>query len=167
MKKSKNAYPKLEKIANKVHDNFRKQGIAIPFYNDDGTLGVYGYNVIQESTGFYSVKNIKDHVVVAGINLSQTALMLANGLSLGKWLDTNLVKIDQQYGYQLFEKQLLKRSHDLSIKRKDYDRAEWLQDKYQIANHKANSFKTLIDLEFKKLNSRINKLNPSGTQYEH
>lgn len=155
MKKSKNIYPKLEKLAHKVHADFRKQGVSIPFYADDGALSVYGYRVIHETNGKYSITDVTSHVVVADINLAQTAMLLANSLSLGRWLDTDLINIDRQYGYQLFEKCLFKQSQATSMSRKNYDRAEWLGDKYNIANRKATTLKQRIDVEFGKLNASV------------
>lgn len=158
MQKNKSVYQTLKQLANNVENELKNIGVAMPIKNTDGSIKVAGYNIKKEKTGFYTVTDISNNIVVDNINLPQTAALIANDLSLGKFINRDLMSNDRKYGFLTFEQDVCKKSHTASIKRKDYDRAELLIDKYNIANMRAGMIKLQISREFEKLQSRINSI---------
>jgi hypothetical protein len=151
-KTTQKTYLDLEKIATAVKEQLRKKGLVIPIKLSDGTVSVDGFRIIKESSGFYSVTNSRNQTVVSNINLPQTAAVVANDLALGRWLDTDLVAKDKEYGYRLFEETLTKQSAQKNLKKNNIDRADLLFTKYKIAHFKTLSAKNHILLSFEKLN---------------
>ena len=70
-------------------------------------------------TGFYSILNYCNDVVVDYINLPQSAALLANRLALGKYMDDNILIADRSYGHALFEEELHKLHQDDLKKKMD------------------------------------------------
>lgn len=101
-------YEKIVSLSKEVKDNFRKKGVVIPVKNDDDSISLGPYTVIKDKHGFYQIYDYREEVIVERINLPQTAIMLANGLALGRFLDKKLLNKDQKYGYALFEETLHK-----------------------------------------------------------
>lgn len=101
-------YEKIVSLSKEVKDSFRKRGIVIPVKNEDDSISLGSYTVVKDNQGFYKIYDYRKEVVVERINLPQTAIMLANGLALGKFLDNKLLSKDQKYGYALFEETLHK-----------------------------------------------------------
>jgi hypothetical protein len=148
---SDHLYTKIEKVASTVKEDLRKKGIVIPIKNKNGSITIDRFTIIKEKTGFYVIKDQRNEVVVQGINLPQTAALLANGLALGKWIDTDLYNVDQSYGYKLFETELFQKSAGISLKNNNIDRAELMFTKATIASSKVEQFKKQIINSFEKL----------------
>jgi hypothetical protein len=144
-------YVELEKIATEVKKGLHRKGIAIPTKLKDGTVSVEGYRIIKDSSGFYTINDKKDRPVVTGINLPQTAALLANDLALGRWMNTDILKQDINYGYKLFEETLAKVRARKSLKKNDIDRAGLMFTRYEVAHAKTNFIKQQIVLSFEKL----------------
>jgi hypothetical protein len=161
MQKNKNIHKSLEKLAKKVDDSFRGNGVAIPF-PDGHAIGVHGYRIVKVDSSNYTIMDSRHNLVVDKINLAQTAVLVANDLSLGRMINNDLINEDKKYGYLQFEQMVCSNSKARSLKRKDYDRAEYLEDKYNIASHRAAAIKIRINREFEKLQARINNLITSG-----
>lgn len=102
---NKDLYHKVVEISTQIKNNFQRRGIAIPVKNDDGTISLGNYLVVKNNT-FYSILDYSNKPVVEKINLPQTAVILANNLALGKFLDTSILQKDRSYGYAAFEEQL-------------------------------------------------------------
>lgn len=144
-------FKKIEQIAKSVKADLRRKGLVIPIDNEDGSVTVDTFTITKEATGFYAIKDRFNEIVVANINLPQTAALLANSLALGKWLDSNLVRQDRIYGYKLFEEQLFKAHADKNLKRNNIDKADFDYTKANIAKHKKIKAKEEILRSFDKL----------------
>jgi hypothetical protein len=144
-------YSKVEKLAKGIREDLRKQGFVIPTENGDGTITVDNYTIIKQRTGFYTIRNRSDDVIVDKINLPQTAALLANGLALGKLVDDNLLTTDRQYGYSLFEELLAKRSIEKNARNKNYERLDLMCIKMTDAAERKDRAKKAILNSFEKL----------------
>jgi hypothetical protein len=142
---------KVEKIARKVKDDLRQSGFVIPVNNRDGSISVDNYRIVKDKSGFYSIKDRDNDVVIKQINLPQTAAVLANKLALGRGIDTEILVTDREYGYNLFEELLSKQISETSIEKKDYDRADLMSVKLRIASYKKTEAKKKIIYSFEKL----------------
>lgn len=98
-------YNRLQRVTDEVRQQLARKGIAIPVKNQNGTITLGHYTVCKQN-GFYSILDYADVPVVEKINLPQTAIILANNLALGRFLDHRILTIDRNYGYAEFEEQL-------------------------------------------------------------
>jgi hypothetical protein len=142
---------KVEKIARKVKDDLRQSGFVIPVNNRDGSISVDNYKIVKDKSGFYSIRDRDNDVIIKQINLPQTAAVLANKLALGRGIDTEILLDDREYGYNLFEELLSKQISEASIVKKDYDRADLMSVKLRIASYKKTEAKKKISYSFEKL----------------
>lgn len=152
---SDHIYNKFQNLAKTVKADLAKKGLAIPRKNGDGTISVERFKIVKGSTGLYSIVDSNNETIVNNINLPETAVLLANGLALGKWLDQELYNVDRDYGYKLFEEQLYKRNAVASLKQNKVDRADMLFTRSKIAHSKVESAKRTIQHSFEKLR-RVN-----------
>ena len=147
-----NLYLKIRQLSDTVQDRFRQRGIAIPVENSDGTVSIGSYTIGKNDRG-YIIVNRHNEIEVDGINLPQTAALVANGLALGRFKDQSILNTDRSYGFALFEEDLYKRAVSRSCKR-DLEYFYINHTKFMIAkakriNHKrsiANSFEKLRNL---------------------
>jgi len=144
-------YNQVKHLAEKVKLELQKQGVAIPSKAEDGTIVVGHYKIKKSKTGFYSILNYCNDVVVDFINLPQSAALLANKLALGKYMDDAILNADRSYGHALFEEELHKILAEKSIKSKNIDRAEIMFTKCNIAKFKREQHKKTIVNDFEKL----------------
>lgn len=144
-------FRKIETVAKTVREELRSKGYVLPVKNSDGSITLENYTILKQPTGFYSILNSHKETVVDKINLPQTAAMLANGLALGKWLDDELYRFDQEYGYKMFEQELFKKRAVGCLKNNNIDRAEILFIKAKIAHDKVENVKKHIFGSFEKL----------------
>lgn len=144
-------FKQVAKLATQVKQDLRKKGLVIPRDNGDGTITVDQYTIVKQQSGSYTILDSRNELIVDHINLAQTAVLLANGLALGRWLDSELVKQDRAYGYGLFEETLTKRHAETSIQSNNVDRALLMYTKASIARQKKLSAKTVIMNSFEKL----------------
>lgn len=142
---------RVEKIARKVKDDLRQSGFVIPVNNRDGSISVDNYKIVKDKSGFYSIRDRDNDVIIKQINLPQTAAVLANKLALGRGIDTEILLDDREYGYNLFEELLSKKISEASIVKKDYDRADLMSVKLRIASYKKTEAKKKISYSFEKL----------------
>jgi hypothetical protein len=141
---------KFSKLSAQIKTEFRNRGFVIPTTTKNGDVRVGNYYIQHGRDGFYSVLGYNGHIVVEKINLPQTALLLANGMALGKFLDYDLVNLDRAYGYAAFEEQLAKR-HAENSKHSDIDKLCLMRSKQQVAAHKKEINKREITKQFEKL----------------
>lgn len=141
----------LEKLAHRVKDDLRRKGIVVPYRESDGTITVDRFRIVKESTGLYSVTDMKYTPVIQNINLPETAALLANELALGKWVNDDILIQDRNFGYCLFEETITKLHANRSLKKNDIDRAELLLTKGTIAREKSKRIKQGIQARFEKL----------------
>ena len=145
-------YKQLEKIAHGIKKDLRRKGVAIPVENKDGSISMDSYTIAKTPTGFYKILSKTGGIVVDCINLPQTAVLLANGLALGRWMDDELLKQDRQYGYHLFEEQQAK---NIINRHSDWDRVDVMYTKIDVARHKKACAKRSIMNSFEKLRKTV------------
>lgn len=150
---SKDIFDKIFHITEGVKNNLQKRGIAIPIENTDGSISFGNFTVKRDADGFYTISDYSDTIVVKRINLPQTAILLANGLALGKFLDQTLLKLDQQYGYTLFEEALCKKIS--TSKKSTLDKIDLILAKSSNLQLKKEDLKKQITLKFEKLRKII------------
>ena len=148
---SDQVYNKFKTVANAVKEELKRKGMAIPVKNQNGTITLETFTILKNHAGFYEIKDRRGDVVVSGINLPQTAALLANGLALGRWLDEKIYNLDREYGYRLFESDLLKKNATKNLKKNNVDRAEMLFTKFSIEKSKVDTTKREIVSCFEKL----------------
>lgn len=137
-------------LAAGAQKDFKSKGLIIPIKERNGVIKFDTYSIIKKS-GFYCITNISNLLVVDRINLAQTAILLANRLALGKWVDDELLEHDRQYGYNLFEEDQYSNIAVVACKKKEWDRVDLLVLKKEIAHTKSESAKRAIMASFEKL----------------
>lgn len=141
-------YKKLENLSNQVEQRLKKDGLAVPVQNDDGSIQV-GQYCITKLDGFYKITR-RDEIIADKINLPQTAAIIANDLALGKFFDATILNLDRSYGYAEFEERLHRLHAERHIK-KNIDHAEILFTKSIIKKQKKEAYKKDILKQFEKL----------------
>lgn len=149
MKHSHNLIQKIEYLSNKVKADLRKKGIVVPITNPDKSITLGLYRIVKKSNGFFSIFDYGNEIVVDNINLPQTAVLVANQLALGKFLNKDLIEKDRFYGYAAFEEDLTKRT--INKHTIDQNRMDFVINKYLIARDKKKRYKQSIDKDFEKL----------------
>ena len=147
-------YKKIVKLSDEVKLEFRRKGFVLPVKNTDGSITLGRYKVVKHKDSYYAIHDSHNEIIVDGINLPQTAAMLANGLELGRWIDSQLLQRDRNYGYALFEETLYKRYAEKNMK-KDIDRAQVMLTKSHINRTKKEICKREILQSFDKLRKFI------------
>ena len=137
-------------LAAGAQKDFRSKGLIIPIKERNGVIRFDTYSIIKKS-GFYCITNGSNISVVDHINLAQTAILLANRLALGRWLDDELLEHDRQYGYNTFEEDQYSNISAIACKKKDWDRVDLLALKKEIAHVKSEAAKRNIMASFEKL----------------
>lgn len=141
---------KIVNLSKQVTNEFQQKGIAIPVKNDDGSITVGNFSIVKIDN-FYYIQGSNKENIISKINLPQTAILLANGLALGKFFDTNLYQKDQNYGYALFEEIL----YSARSKRKNIDKNWFYSIKLNDAKTKKEFYKKTITGSFEKLYQNI------------
>jgi hypothetical protein len=140
----------VEKIAHKVKQEFKEQGIIIPSRDKKGNVVIGRFTVAKRKTAYYIV-NQTGVDVVGPINLVETAVVIANDMALGRLADSNLLNSDRWYGWKSFEAQNSKTVAEIASKKKDYDRAEINAYRAEKAQNLVLHYKQIIDSRFNKL----------------
>lgn len=146
---SEHLYKKLKQVSLEVKTELSQKGLAIPVKNEDGSISIGNYTV-KKINNYYQISDFKQETVVDRINLPQSAIILANGLALGRYLDRDLLTKDQRYGYAAFEEELHKRYAIKNIK-KNIDKADVAFTKSFLHKSKKDRYKTDILKTFEKL----------------
>ena len=146
-------YEKIEQVSDKIRADFRQRGIVIPLKNTDGSINIGRFRVVNQHTGFYAVYDSKDEVIVEGINLPQTAALIANDLALGRILDNRIVNQDREYGFALFKETLY--GHRAKDPKRDFDSFELSRMKESIAKNRKEMFHRGIVQRFEKLRKLV------------
>jgi hypothetical protein len=143
-------YKKMVKLSDEVKRQLLKKGIVIPAKNADGSVNIGYFKIIKNDEGFYAIINSQREVIVDGINLPQTAVIVANGLALGKFKDSEVINHDKRYGYALFEETRHKQALENSNK-KSLEYFDLAMTKYSIARAKKEYHKKDVVRSFQKL----------------
>jgi hypothetical protein len=141
---------KFSKLSDQIKKEFRARGFVIPTTAKNGDVRIDNYFIRYGQDGFYSIFDHNGYVIIEKINLPQTALLLANGVALGKFLDYKLVSLDQAYGYAAFEEQLTKKYAE-NNRYRDIDKLCLMRAKQQAATVKKEINKREIMKQFEKL----------------
>lgn len=151
MKNPTELYKKIEQLNLEVKKNLERKGLVVPIHQSNGTIKIGYYYVKKVPSGLYTISDVSNHILVADINLPQTAILIANKLALGKWLDKDLIMQDKKYGFAVFEEILHKSSAKKLLKKKNFEKAELIQLKASIALAKRQKYKESIISDFEKL----------------
>jgi hypothetical protein len=146
-------YEKIERVSDKIRDDFHRRGIVIPVKNTDGSINIGRFRVVNQHTGFYAVYNNKNEIVIDGVNLPQTAALIANDLALGRILDNRIVNQDREYGYALFKETLY--SHKVKNNKINFESFELAKMKESIAKNRKEMFHRGIVQRFEKLRKLV------------
>lgn len=144
-------YQKIETLNKDVKEQLKLQGIIVPVKGNNGSIKIGHYTILRNNLGVYSILNINNNTVVDNINLPQTAALIANRLALGKWVDDELIKVDQKYGHAEFDELLHTHLAEKNAKSKNYDRAELMIMKSSVARYRKDQHKKSITRSFDKL----------------
>jgi hypothetical protein len=143
-------YKKMVKLSDEVKQQLRKKGVAVPARQADGSVTIGHFKIVKTNEGFYSILNSHREVILDRINLPQTAVIIANGLALGRFKDFEIINHDKQYGYALFEEIVYKQAIEKSNK-KSLEYFELAMTKYSIARAKKEYHKKDVVRSFQKL----------------
>lgn len=146
---SADLYKKILTLSTCVNDNLKRKGIAIPSKNDDGSISLGNY-VIIKNNNFFFIQDYKKENIIEKINLPQTAILLANKLALGKFIDNSILQNDRYYGYAEFEEKL----YTMRIK-KNIENSLLFEVKLCDAKLKKEFYKKTIRASFEKLYQNI------------
>lgn len=144
-------YSKIQKLNQETKKSLLEHGIVVPMQKNDGSIKIGNYLIKKITQSFYTIYDNKNRSVLEGINLPQTAILIANKLALGKWIDTDLLQLDKKYGYAAFDELAHKRSSVLNFKQKKYDKYDIMQIKSMSAKRKKEYYKKAIALNYQKL----------------
>jgi hypothetical protein len=143
-----NVFNQIEIVAKHVIGNLKRRGHVLPTQQKDGSFKYENFVVKKGRTGFYSI-SCRNIVYVDNINLPQTAAVVANGLALGNIINNDIIKLDRDYGYRLFDEEL----YAAAIKRKKItlDQEALYETRSYIAKIQKDAIKEKILKSFKKL----------------
>lgn len=144
-------YEKIKLLDKSVKDDLLRRGIVIPKKYKDGSVGVGRYRIVKQLTGFYSILDYRNDAIIEGINLPQTAAILANKLALGKFIDDELLNNDRRYGHALFEETLHSQLAKKCLIKNKIDEADLFFTKANISKYKKDKFKKEISTGYEKL----------------
>lgn len=144
-------FKKVVELNQQVRENLRRRGLAIPKKDIQGNVILGRYKIVKDNQGFFDIVDYGNEKIVSRINLPQTAIIIANKLALGKFIDDQILSMDRSYGHAKFEEMLQKKIAGQSLKSKNLDRAELMFTKAKISKHKKDSSKSRILLDFEKL----------------
>lgn len=142
-------YKKLSNITDRVRKDFYDRGIVAPVKTQSGCIRIGPYD-IKQTGNHYAIVDLHGTVEVSGINLPQTAALVANNMALGRYRGQELITQDQEYGYADFEEEL----HTHAVKNskdKDIDYLILHQIMAQKCRQKKEYYKNLIDSRYTKL----------------
>lgn len=143
-------FKKVIDLSKKINSQFCQKGIAIPVKNDDGSITLGNYTIIKNDT-FFAIKDYSNQIILEKINLPQTAILLANSLALGKFIDKKLIDNDQRYGYALFEE----KRYGKKPKKKDLEKFVLFESKLIDAKLKKGIHQKYILDKFVKFTQNI------------
>jgi hypothetical protein len=144
-------YSKIEQLNLDVKKNLERRGLVVPISKEDGSIKLGNFLIKKLPTGFYNIIDYKNRPIVEGINLPHTAVIIANKLALGKWIDTDLLAIDKKYGHAAFDELVHKHSASSNRSKKQYDKADIMEIKAQTASRKKEYYKKTISADYRKL----------------
>jgi hypothetical protein len=143
-------YKAMDLLTHDVVASLRRRGIVIPKICEDGSVKIGRFNIVKDEHGQYEIKDQEGACLHRGINLPQTAIVLANDLALGRWEDQRLIAADVKYGYADFEEHL--HTHNYT-KAKDRVKSGVSLAKISASRGKKTQLKKIVMDRFDKLRS--------------
>lgn len=150
---AKELFTKLRKVTLDVHKKFKRQGIAIPSKNTDGSIKFGKFKVVKNNRGYFDIFDDDNLVVIENINLAKSAVVLANDLAVHHIINYKILEQDTAYASASLEEQLYKK---YSKKAKTIDKWDLMITKSMIAEARMKFHKQMIDSSFEKLQN-LNK----------
>lgn len=147
----KDIYQRIHEIDVKVKSKLRQRGIVVPVKNSDGSIRVGHFIIKKDIEGFFSINNYANEPVIDKINLPQSAALLANGLALGKFIDTDILTADRKYGHALFEEEYEKFLVRKIAKKNAIDKLDIYHAKSHLAKLKKEYYKNQVLQGFERL----------------
>ena len=147
---SEKLYQKIQELAKKVKNDFRRKGLIIPTRNNKYSIRIGNYLIKRKENEFYAVVSVDGEVMADQLNLPQTAALIANQLALKQQFDKGLVEVDREYGYACFEHQLYNRDKERMLMDPNYVSVKAYE--YEDSEQKAATLKSYIIYQFEKLN---------------
>jgi hypothetical protein len=143
-------FERIEDLATTVKQEFKRKGFVIPSQHKDGSVQVGKYVIVKRNDAYYIDDN-RGREVVGPLNLARTAILVANELALGRYIDDELITKDRWYGFKAFDERVASTKAAQAINRDDLDRADFNLTRAQIAREHKLSYKKDIDSRFAKL----------------
>ena len=144
-----NLYNKIQQLSEEVRTELKRKGVVAPVKNTDGSISVGYYKIVKSEEG-YCILDSGNEPVVDRINLPQSAVLVANGLALGRYKDNNVIDNDRRYGYALFEEELHNKAVARS-KKKTLEYYDVMSTKAAIAKFKKEQYKKDLLNKYEKL----------------
>jgi hypothetical protein len=148
-KVQKNLVDKVQVLADNVKRDLRKKGVIVPVKHKDGSITFDEYTMIKKDTGYFIYKGQRE--LAGPINLPQTAIVIANGLALGRSVDYALLDHDKWYGYKSFDEEVFTKSAANSLKTKNYDKADFCFTRASIAKQQKEVHRSDILSHFNRI----------------
>lgn len=98
-----NVYNRIVNLTQKVCEDFKKRGIAIPIRDKKGNIKVGKYLIVRNSEGQYKIVNDRFEILYNNINLPQTAILVANSLATNQNVNKEVLRQDLVYGTKMFD----------------------------------------------------------------
>ena len=144
-------FTRVESVAKTVLDNLKRKGLVVPNKVGRNTFNFNGFIVGKDSAGAYYIRHPLRELNIEGINLPQTAAILANQLGLGRNTDTQILNNDRAYGFREFDKQIFQRA--MIRHKNNIDQFIYYESRYKIASDQSAEHKKQITNSFEKLRS--------------
>ncbi len=144
-----NLYNKIQELSEDVRKDLKRKGVVVPVKNKDGSVSIGHYRIVKSDEG-YSIVDSFNEAIVDRINLPQSAVLVANGLALGKYKDSTIIDNDRRYGYALFEEELHNKAVARS-KKKTLEYYDVMSTKAVIAKLKKEQYKRDVLNKYEKL----------------
>jgi hypothetical protein len=159
-KPQKNILEKVQVLADSVKEDLRKKGVIVPKKRKDGSIQFDNFLVVNRKTGWH-ILDKKQEIVIGPINAPQTAIVAANSLALGRSVDDKLLENDKWYGFKYFDEEVYTNSANVSIKNKNWDKADWCLTRASIAKVKKEQYLSYIMSSFNRLKTIQNASKPT------
>lgn len=147
-----NVFNQFELVARRVLSDLKGKGYVVPIHGNNGSINFEKFSVVKNKNDRYTVFS-KNVVYYDDLNLPQTAAIIANDLALGRILDDNLVNLDRDYGFKLFEEELYEKA--AKRKKNTIDQVIFYDTRKRIARAQKQALKERILKSFRKLTNIV------------
>jgi hypothetical protein len=144
-------YKQVAALTAGIKQEFRAKGIVIPVRGINGGVRLDDYTVTKVADHTYTITDSAGDILFQRINLSYSAILLANDLALGKPADRHVLENDKVYGYSTFEEAHYKKMTVSLANKQEWDRSELMSHKQKIAELKAKNAKSAVLASFEKI----------------